>query len=257
VALHGAQVGFRSHTLLVDGDHQGGGLDLLMGIEQKPGLRWPALVLDHGRVAASALHSALPEAGPGLSVLACRAHDGHGLPGPFTTASTAGEVAGPSPAAVTAVLHAGRDGGDLVVCDVPRERTATAEAMLDAADLVAVVVPADLRSTLAARSLTNWLLERNTHCGLVVRGPAPGGLTAGSLAAAVALPVLTTMRAQPRLAEQVEQGGLRLTGHRTPLWRAAGHVLARLGDMPDRPGPAVVAARPGPTAGANPLEACA
>ncbi|WP_218026750.1 septum site-determining protein Ssd [Nocardia inohanensis] len=61
---------FRDRTLLVDAAPYGGGLDLLLGIEQTPGLRWPDLVIENGRISAAALHQALP-AISGVSVLSC------------------------------------------------------------------------------------------------------------------------------------------------------------------------------------------
>ena len=44
---------------------------LLLGIENTAGLRWSDLVVEDGRVAAGALHDALPCAAPGLAVLSC------------------------------------------------------------------------------------------------------------------------------------------------------------------------------------------
>ncbi|MGW5227370.1 septum site-determining protein Ssd [Nocardia niigatensis] len=61
---------FRDRTLLVDCAPYGGGLDLLLGMEKTPGLRWPDLTIEHGRVSASALHEALPAA-LGLALLSC------------------------------------------------------------------------------------------------------------------------------------------------------------------------------------------
>ncbi|WP_067718606.1 septum site-determining protein Ssd [Nocardia yamanashiensis] len=61
---------YRDRTLLIDAAPYGGGLDLLLGIEQNPGLRWPDLAIENGRISAVALHQALP-AISGVSVLSC------------------------------------------------------------------------------------------------------------------------------------------------------------------------------------------
>lgn len=47
-------------ALLVDLDPWGGGIDLLMGCENLPGLRWPGLSLQGGRLAWSAVRDGLP-----------------------------------------------------------------------------------------------------------------------------------------------------------------------------------------------------
>jgi secretion/DNA translocation related CpaE-like protein len=204
----------RCGTVLVDGDPLGGGIDLLLGLESVSGLRWPDLVVEDGRVAAAALRDALPAAKPGLGVLAC------GRP----TADTA--PAEPGPAAVRAVLGAGRSAGDLVVCDVSSSRGPHADQMLDDADLVVLMVPARLRAVAAARAVTAYIRPRNPNQALIVRGPAPGGLRGTEVADALGLPLLAAVRAQPRLASRLERAGLAVP--RGPLRTAADAVLGAL-----------------------------
>ncbi|HVQ99042.1 MAG TPA: helicase, partial [Mycobacterium sp.] len=62
---------------------------------------------------------------------------------------------------------------------------------------------------------------------LVVRGPSPGGLRAAEVAATAGISLLASMRAEPRIAEQLEHGGLRLR-RRSALAAAARRVLAML-----------------------------
>ncbi|MBJ8346049.1 septum site-determining protein Ssd [Antrihabitans sp. YC2-6] len=209
LALTANATQFREHCLLVDGDGHGGGIDLLLGAEHTPGLRWPALVLEGGRVSAAALHAALPAVQQGVSVLACGRGD------------SAGE---PSAAAVRAVVEAGRNVGDLVIGDIPRRGCDVAEALVESADLVVLVVPAELRASAAAEVVARYAQSRNSQCGLVVRGPAPGGLQAADIAKALGLPLLAAMRPEPRLSDRLERGGLRLR-KRGPLRTAAESVL--------------------------------
>ncbi|WP_395309628.1 septum site-determining protein Ssd [Mycobacterium sp. AMU20-3851] len=195
--------------LLIDLDPWGGGIDLAMGTESTPGLRWPDLTLRDGRLGFDALQAALPHR-HGVTVLS----GGRG----------GGEVeAGP----LGAVIDAGRRAGVTVVCDVPRRVTPAAETALETADLVAMVVPADVRAAAAAGTVAGWVKSVNPNVGLVVRGPAPGGLRAADVAATVGLPVLATMRPQPGLADAVERGGLRMRA-RSPLTRAANRVMGVL-----------------------------
>lgn len=213
-----AAVRARRQALLVDCDPLGGGLDLVVGAEDADGLRWPGLALGGGRVAASSLHAALPAVpvGPaagGLTVLSCDR-----------------EGRGPDPAAVAAVVDAGRRGGEVVVCDLPRHLTEAAWAPLDRADLTLIVVPAEVRACAAAARVVGGLLGRGRPPQLVVRGPAPGGLTPADVAHALGLPLLVAMRPQPGLAGALDRGQVPGRG-RGPLATAAGEILtALLGD---------------------------
>ncbi len=203
-------------TLLVDCDPLGGGLDLVLGAEDVGGLRWPDVDVGGGRVPATALHAALPSpavAGRGageLGVLSCdrSAH-------------------GPTPAAVSSVLDAGRRAGETVVCDLPRYPTEAALAALTAADLTLLVVSADVRSSSAAARVAAVLAEHGSTPRLVVRGPSPGGVDATEIARALELPLLVTMRPEPGLAKALERGTA--PGRpRGPLAVAARAVLTEL-----------------------------
>lgn len=214
LGLCGGRAGRR--VLLVEGDRYGSGLDLLLGWETVPGLRWTDVVVEGGRVSGDALHGALPSR-DGLSVLAL---------GRFENRS-----AGLSAVAVTSVLDAGRTAGDLVVCDVSRHPSDVSDAVYAAADLVVLVLPAELRAVTSAEAVAEHVADRNANVGLVVRGPAPGGLRADDIAAALDLPLLTSMRAEPGLAERLERGGLVL-GRRSPLAAAANSVLDTFAQKP-------------------------
>ncbi|WP_082393623.1 septum site-determining protein Ssd [Nocardia arizonensis] len=213
-ALRSAALRTRPETVLVDGAPLGGGLDLLLGIESEPGSRWPDLVVEDGRVSAAALHQALPAAAPGLVVLACGRGGAGRLPGEL------------APVAVRAVIEAGRAAGDLVICDVSGERGPHADQMFDCADLVVLVVPARLRAVAAAKAVAGHVRHRNPNQGLIVRGPAPGGLRGAEVADLLDLPLLAAVRAEPGLAARLERGGLTL--RRGPLRTAADAVLAVL-----------------------------
>ena len=166
----------------------------MLGAEDLDGLRWPGVGTGAGRVPASALHAALPapefDGSGGLAVLSCdrSAH-------------------GPSPTAVSSVLDAGRRAGETVVCDVPRYPTEAAVAALEAADLTVLVVPADVRSCAAAARVAAVVAEHGgPSAGLVVRGPAPGGLAPDEVATALGLPLVAAMRAERGLARTLERG---------------------------------------------------
>jgi secretion/DNA translocation related CpaE-like protein len=202
-----------SDPLLVDLDPWGGGIDLLVGGETTPGVRWPDLALQGGRLNWSAVREALPRH-RGISMLS-------GTRREYEMDARA----------VDAVIDAGRRGGATVVCDLPRRVTDAAEIALDTADLVVVVSPCDVRACAATTTMAPALTGINPNVGLVVRGPSPGGLRAEEVAAIAAVPLLASMKPHPRLAEQLEHGGLRLR-QRSALAAAASQVLAVL---PARP----------------------
>ncbi|SBS74753.1 conserved hypothetical protein [uncultured Mycobacterium sp.] len=198
-----------SAALLVDLDPWGGGIDLLLGSESVPGLRWPDLSLRGGRLAWAAVREALPNH-RGVSVLSGARH-GHEM----------------DAGAAEAVVDAGRRGGMLVICDLPRRMTSAVAGALDCADLVVVITTCDVRGIAAASALVPVLRAANPNVGLVVRGPTPGGLRAAEAAEVVGLPLLAAMRPEPMLAEHLEHGGLRLR-RRSPLGAAARAVLTVL-----------------------------
>jgi secretion/DNA translocation related CpaE-like protein len=193
--------------MLVDLDPWAGGIDLLLGAETTPGVRWPDLALQGGRLTWAAVRDALPRH-RGMSLLSGtrRGHD-------------------PGARAVHAVLDAGRRGGATVVCDLARRMTEAVEIAVETADLVVVVSPCDVRACAATATIAPTLAAINPSVGLVVRGPSPGGLSAREVATIAAVPLLASMRPHPRLAEQVEHGGLRI-GRRSGLAAAARRVLA-------------------------------
>lgn len=199
--------------LLVDLDPWSGGIDLLVGGETTPGVRWPDLALQGGRLNWSAVREALPRH-RGVSMLS-------GTRCEYEMDARA----------VDAVIDAGRRGGATVVCDLPRRVTDAAETALDTADLVVLVSPCDVRACAATATMAPVLTGINPNVGLVVRGPSPGGLRAAEVAAIATVPLLASMTPYPRLAEQLEHGGLRLR-RRSALAVAARRVLAVL---PARP----------------------
>lgn len=204
-------------ALLVDVDPWGGGIDLALGGEADAGLRWPDLAVQGGRLDYAALRDALPTRGAVTVLSAGRA---------------ASEV---DAVALGAVLDAGRRTGTTVVCDLPRRVTPAVEAALDAADLVVLLAPADVRSCAASAATAQWLVATNPNVGLVVRGPSPGGLRSSDVAQIVGVPPLAAMRAQPGVATMLEHGGLRLR-RRSPLASAARRVLGVLHYQPGNVG---------------------
>ncbi|WP_236984455.1 MULTISPECIES: septum site-determining protein Ssd [Mycobacterium] len=197
-------------ALLLDLDPWGGGIDLLTGGETAPGLRWPDLALQGGRLSWPSVREVLPRHG-GVSILSGTRRGGYEL------------EAGP----VDAIVEAGRRGGVTVVCDLPRRLTEATHVALDGVDLVVLVTRCDVRACAATATIVPVLAAINPNVGLVVRGPSPGGLRAAEVAEIAAVPLLASMRAEPQLAERLERGGLRM-GRRSALASASRRVLGVL-----------------------------
>lgn len=198
--------GCAESPLLVDLDPCGGGIDLVLGGESAPGLRWPELQVQCGRLSWTALREALPRH-RGISML--------------SGTRTFHQV---DAGAVGAVLEAARRGGATVVCDMPRQLTPAADRALQFADLVVVVTSCDVRGIASTSATLGAIRRLNPAVGLVVRGPSPGGLLAAEVAEAVGAPLLAAMRPEPLLTQRLDKGGLRL-GRRSPLAQAASAVL--------------------------------
>ncbi|GAA2074655.1 septum site-determining protein Ssd [Actinomadura alba] len=207
LALAGMSRGLR--TLLIDGDPLGGGLDLVLGQERAPGARWPEFAGLHGRLSGSVLRESLPglagtaEGAPGDGGLAVLSwHRGEAEPVPAE--------------AMRSVLDAGERGFQLVVVDLPRHLGDAAAEALTAAGVTLLVVPAELRAVVAGHRVAAALARHTSDVRVVVRGPAPGGLTAGAIAQALGLPLVGVVSSDRRLATALEHGELPVAFHRSP-----------------------------------------
>lgn len=206
LALSGVRRELRA--LLVDGDPLGGGIDLVFGGELERGLRWPDLGTTRGRLPAQALAEALPTLA-GLSVLSWDRGDVPQLP----------------IEAVQAVLAAARRTWDLVVVDLPRSLDEASREVLAAADRALLVVPAEVRATAAAARVAGRAGPLCRDLRLVVRGPAPSGLSASAVATALGLPLVGQVRAESGIEVALERGEPPGTRARSPLGSLCDRLL--------------------------------
>lgn len=192
-----------SRTALVDLS-AGAGVDLVLGIEQEPGVRWADL--DAGGYDPQELVSALPT-WRGVRVL------------------SADWRAGANQPTAEAVLDAVVKDVELVVLDIPRQHQW--ELWAQVCDTVVLLAGCDLMSCAGLRAAGRVLGSQPIR--LVVRGPAPGGLTAREVAHSAGLPLTVQMRAERSLSAALERGvspGDRSAG---PLMRASRTLADELG----------------------------
>ena len=199
-----------SSALLVDLDPMGGGADLLLGLEEAPGLRWSDLAAASGPLSGSALAGSLPSRG-GVSVLSWDA---------------CGVAVGAT--ATGSVLESVRRTYALSVLDLPRE-VAGAAAAVAACDTVLLVVPAETRAVAAAGRVAADLGRLATDVRLVVRGPSPSRLTGPDVARLLGLPLAGWLRPDPRLVSQVERGRVPGGSGRGELAALCRRLLAEMG----------------------------
>ena len=161
----------RGRSWLIDLDPLGGGADGGLGAELAAGARWRDLGTLTGRLSPHALRCALPEVA-GVAVLA-------------TGGDTPSELASE---AVRAVVSAAGRGGGTTVLDLDRSPTAARDVAIAAADDLLLVVPAELRSMIAARRVVESLGSPAPTPRVVVRA-VPGAVPSEEVARGLDLPL--------------------------------------------------------------------
>lgn len=184
---------------LVDADPWGGGVDLVLGAEAEPGLRWEQLAAVHGPLPPDALLSALPTV-HGLAVLGFGREHLPDVP----------------PEALTAVLGALRRRMALTVVDAGRVGQPGTEVALGSADDCLVVVSGSVAGIAAAARATSWLRSRTGALRLVVREPL-SGLSTTTVADLVGAPVAGVLRTDPRARLAADRGEPPGSRRRAPL----------------------------------------
>jgi secretion/DNA translocation related CpaE-like protein len=199
-------------ALVVDADPLGGGLDLVLGAEDRPGVRWPELAHTSGRLSASTLREALPRSRD-LSILSW----------------DRGDPVEVGPAAMRSVLTAGQRGHGLVVVDLPRHLDAAAEEAVVRSAVTLLVVPAEVRAVAAASRVLAQVRPLAPRLALVVRVPGPGGLGADQVAESLGVQPWAQMRPDKGVGPAIDEGLGPLRRRKGPLALSCRQVLERLG----------------------------
>ncbi|HFG8808774.1 septum site-determining protein Ssd [Corynebacterium striatum] len=189
--------------LLVDAAPYSGGLDLLAGIEEEPGARWPDLASGSGAVNATDLHRAVPRHG-NLGVLAA-------------SRSAHAQVATLKPARREAIfqaaaLHPQGAVFDAAPGDIPQ-----------VCEHVIIVCAAEVRSAAACAQLVGELRAQQMACSVVVRHRQWSGLESEDIANIVHCDPIAEIPTVRGLTKAVETDGLRSIPR--PLRAAAQRVI--------------------------------
>ncbi len=164
------------------------GLDVLLGVEELPGVRWADLGEARGEVSGRELVELLPRWGQVAVLSTDRTR-------PVTV----------SPQVRGLVLPALSQVSDLVIDLGGGHLTETTSLC----DLVFIVVPRHVRAVAGAQAVVARLTEAGVSAdamALLVRGPAPGGLDPFQVEQVLNVPLAAHMRADRGLAAAVERG---------------------------------------------------
>lgn len=194
----------RGPAAVVDVDPLGPGLDRVLGMEDRSGVRWDELCQTTGRLGAVALRESLPRRS-GLGVLTWHA----------------GRRGSLQAFALREVMSAAQRGHETVVLDLPRARDPLLDEVAVKCDQVLVVARPSVPALASAGRVVAGLPDPD-RARLVLRGP---GLEAADVSRVVTTPVVVRMGDQRGLAEAIDLGLGPVRTRRSPLARAARAVL--------------------------------
>lgn len=219
-------------ALLVDADRVGAGLDLALGTEHEPGLRWGDLAGVRGALRPELLTQALPVL-DGVHLLGWGA--GEGSETVTETGDHGVDYDGLVPLdALRSVTAAARSTVDLTVLDLPRRLDPAAAQHWRLLDAAVLVVPAQVRAVVAGRGLLDHLTAVVPEVHVVVRSGTRGGLGVTPVGDALAWAISGRWASDPRLADAAERGDLLHASRSGPTGRLARDLVQLLGEHSDR-----------------------
>lgn len=183
-------------VILVDAGESSGGTDLLFGLEESPGVRWPDIASGSGSVEADDLLRALPATADGVRVLSAGR----------SPIATPVEL---RPELIATVLGTLRQGSAQVVVDIPVAGQAS-DAAADHCDYVVLLVPAEVRPLAWAAQQAARLRTRGTSAAVVVRHRGWSGFSPEEIEELTGLDVLAELGTVSRLPRTIEVSGLPL-----------------------------------------------
>jgi secretion/DNA translocation related CpaE-like protein len=204
----------REPAALVDLAVPGVGVDVLLGIEDEPGARWPDLAAARGDVDGAGLLTALPRWGT-VPVLSGSRH----VP------------ERPDDAVVLDVCTGLLRADQSVVLDLPLPGawSLAATSLAGAADVVLLAAPLTAPGLAGALAVSTALAGAGAaDVRLVARRPAPGRVDEAALERATGLPVVATLPWDRRQGGAVERGEGPAVGRRSALGRGLAELAGAL-----------------------------
>jgi secretion/DNA translocation related CpaE-like protein len=197
----------RGPAALVDVDHGGGGIDLLLGAEAVPGWRWDTLRSAAGQVADLDGHLPLVD---GVAIVSMSRTDRRAVPAE----------------AIGAVVDGLAGAGGLVVIDVGRTGGAAQLEAVRAASRIIVLTGQTVRAVAATAATADSFADR--RCDVVVRLDRSGAITPALAAESLGWPLLGTIPSSLALVTMGDRGVPPGTGGARPWARARRRIVATL-----------------------------
>lgn len=187
--------GLHNRTVLIDGVPASGGIDLLVGAEDRPGARWPDLGFTRGTVQAKDVLAALPTLEGNVSLLSAARS---AVLDPFVLGADD----------VKAAIACLGDGDEPVDVVVDLRAGEIAHEVVEVLDHLVLVVPAEVRAVAAAVSQCLELQRDQVSVSVVLRHRGWSGLDAAEVERIVGVSVIAEIGTIAKLSRSVEMHGL-------------------------------------------------
>jgi secretion/DNA translocation related CpaE-like protein len=186
LAFHARQL--FSDVVLVDLDENSAGLDVVLGIETQPGMRWQDFHSLTGSISGSDILRGLPNR-DGVALLTH--NDSEALPDKLLRDTIIQQLRGVS---------------GLVIIDFPRfTNQISATEILKLCDVAFVVTPSTVRGSASTKKEIAHISKHVTNVELVIRNLPGTILDALRIAQSLDVPLAGVVNSDPRIVEQIEQ----------------------------------------------------
>lgn len=196
---------------LVDADALAGGIDLVLGMETEPGLRWQDFSAADGRLDGAALYEALPSCprSPALKVLTWTrsrtpetAYNHASAATKFDSADRPDDVRHIA-STISCLIHA----GITVIVDCPKqvEYVTTLGAL---ADDTVIILPTSVRAIAAGGHLASVCAQAGFTPSLAVRHQQHRDISVEEVEYALDLPIAGEIEYCKKVAHEIDVGGL-------------------------------------------------
>ena len=202
---------------LVDADALAGGIDLVLGMETEPGLRWQDFSAADGRLDGAALYEALPSCprSPALKVLTWTrsrtpetAYNHASAATKFDSADRPGRTDRPDDvrhiaSTISCLIHA----GITVIVDCPKQ-VEYVTALGAMADDTVIILPTSVRAIAAAGHLASICAQAGFTPSLAVRHQQHLDISVEEVEYALDLPIVGEIEYCKKVAHEIDVGGL-------------------------------------------------